>query len=116
MRNLAKNGSSQVNRRFAFRGLFKRDRVVEERGVTGPFLLELFARNLAQTKRRIGDANECFGDIVKHHPVIAFPMHNGWQRHDADRLRNETFSARAARPSSVAARQSAFRLVPSVAV
>src|SRR6266478_6252227 len=67
--------------RFALRRLLESNRVIKQRRVPGPLLLEFFAWNFAQAQRGIRHAHLRFVDVVEHHPVIAFPVHNRGQGH-----------------------------------
>ena len=67
---------------FCLGRFFKLNCVIEERGVARPVLFEIFARDFAQAERRISDFHVGVRDVVEHHPVIAFPMHDRRQRHD----------------------------------
>src|SRR5207249_11854942 len=68
-------------RRFAFRCLFKRGRVIEQRCIPCPLRFKFASGKLSQATRRVGHAGELLIDVVEHDPVISFPMRNGWQRH-----------------------------------
>jgi hypothetical protein len=70
---------------------------------------------LCVARRGIGDARKLLINVVEHDPMVALPVHYCWKRHKRE-IAEEIFNGRAANPSSVAAREIAFRLVPSVAV
>ncbi len=84
MRNLVRNGRIQASPGLLSGALAKAIGVIEKRGVARPILLEFLARNLAQTKRGIGHFDVGIGDVVEHHPVVAFPVDNRRQRHQRE--------------------------------
>ena len=108
------NGQSQARARRLHRRPRERVGVVEERGVAAPLALELGARQPAQAERGIGDPDVALASRRRARPSGCPPSARWPAAASAGRLRVDALTGRAARPSSVAARQSARRLVPSV--
>src|SRR5437762_6692741 len=67
--------------RFALRRPLEGNRIIKQRGIARPLLLKFLPWNFAQAQRGIGHAYLRFVDVVEHHPVIAFPVHNRGQGH-----------------------------------
>ena len=112
--NLAEERHQPGQRRLASPALFQTRRCNRRARHSRTSSLRILARNLAQTQRRIGHSHVRAGSRRRAPSSGCLPNARSPAAASADRLRSETFSARAASPSSVAARQIAFRLVPSV--
>ncbi len=64
--------------------MFECGRVIEQRRVACPLRFKFAARKFPQPNRGIGHAHKLLIHIVQHDPVVALPVHYGWQRHERE--------------------------------
>ncbi len=81
MRNFARNGQTQA--RLGLLSGVVRTRRCNRTARRNPtiFVQIPSAESCVNPERGIGHAHVRFVDVVEHHPVIAFPVHNRGQRH-----------------------------------